>query len=129
MRAIFSGPAVAWRAYSIRGDFMSVLGYDAFRDGILDPDFHDARTITHHNIDLKRMVTPATRRSLGWKFLVIHLYYLRAGETGEEHDFFAILCGPRPVLAAADAWRARARAVRDAERAKTDGINKQRQEE
>jgi hypothetical protein len=129
MRAIFSGRAVPWRAYAIRGDFMSALGYDAFREGFLDPEVHDPRTVTHHTIDLKRMVTPATRRSLGWKFLVIHLYYLRAGETGEEHDFFAILCGPRPVLAEAEAWQARAHAAREAGRTRANDIIRQRQDE
>jgi hypothetical protein len=128
MRAIFSGNAVPWRAYAIRGDFMSALGYDPFREGFLDRNVHDPRTVTHHNIDLKRMVTPATRRSLGWKFLVIHLYYLRAGETGEEHDFFALLCGPRPVIEEAEAWRARARAARDAKRVTASGNGRQTQE-
>jgi hypothetical protein len=108
---------------------MSALGYDPFREGFLNRNIHDPRTVTHHNIDLKRMVTPATRRSLGWKFLVIHLYYLRAGETGEEHDFFALLCGPRPVIEEAEAWRARARAARDAKRVTASGNGRQIQEE
>jgi hypothetical protein len=114
MRAVFSTRAVPWHAYAIRGDFMSVVGYDPFREGFLDRRLHDTRTITHHTIRLKRMITPETRRSLGWKFLVIHLYYLMAGETGEEHDFFAILCGPRPVLVEAEAWRRRALAAHSA---------------
>ncbi|MBN9010403.1 MAG: hypothetical protein J0H63_09820 [Rhizobiales bacterium] len=112
MRAIFSGNAVAWHAYAIRGDFMSAVGFDPFRESYLDPALHGRNPIIHHTLYLKRMITPETRKALGWKFLTIHLYYLMAGETGEEHDFFAILCGPRPVLEEAEAWRLRAEKAR-----------------
>ena len=109
MRAIFSGRAVHWHAYAIRGDFMSAVGYDPHREGYLEPALRAGNPITHHTLHLKRMVTPATRKALGWKFLDIHLYYLNAGETGEEHDFFALLCGPRPVEEEAAAWHGQAR--------------------
>ena len=112
MRAIFSGVAVRWHAYAIRGDFMSAVGFDPYREGYLDPALRAVNPIIHHTLYLKRMITPATRKALGWKFLTIHLYYLMAGETGEEHDFFAILCGPRPVDDAAEEWRERAEKAR-----------------
>jgi len=118
MRAIFAGGAVRWHAYAIRGDFMSAVGYDPHRESYLDPALRGRNPIVHHTLYLKRMITPETRKVLGWKFLQIHLYYLMAGETGEEHDFFAILCGPRPVEEEAEEWRFRAHeALRAVDRA------------
>jgi hypothetical protein len=58
------------------------------------------------------MLTPERMRALGWNFLWLHLHYLMASETGEEHDFFAITCTSEPTLRASAAWRARALAAR-----------------
>jgi hypothetical protein len=110
--AVLRSPAVEWIAYTIRGDIMTVADYDPFRDVGLDPKVLDRRKIIHHRINLKRMLTPEHMKALGWNFLWLHLHYLMASETGEEHDFFALTCTGDPTLAAAAVWRARALAAR-----------------
>ena len=110
--AVLKSPAIEWIAYTIRGDIMTVTEYDPFRDVGLDPTAFDRRKIIHHRIHIKRMLTPERMRALGWNFLWLHLHYLMASETGEEHDFFAITCTSEPTLRASAAWRERALAAR-----------------
>ncbi len=112
MKRILGGGAVQWLAYTIRGDIMTVDGYDPFREGHLDANELRGNAIIHHRIHLKHMLTPESRKALGWKFLWIHLYYLMASETGDEHDFFSLTCSSRPLLSESAAWRARALAAR-----------------
>jgi hypothetical protein len=110
--AVLRSRAIEWIAYTIRGDVMTVAEYDPFRDVGLDPKAFDRGKIIHHRIYIKRMLTPERMRALGWNFLWLHLHYLMASETGEEHDFFAITCTSEPTLSASAAWRARALAAR-----------------
>jgi hypothetical protein len=111
--AVLRSDAVTWIAYTIRGDIMTVAEYDPFRDLGLDRTAFPRGGIVHHRIHIKRMLTPERVRALGWNFLWLHLHYLMASETGEEHDFFALTCGSSPTLHAAAAWRARALAARN----------------
>jgi hypothetical protein len=110
--AVLRSRAIEWIAYTIRGDVMTVAEYDPFRDVGLDPKAFDRGKIIHHRIYIKRMLTPERMRALGWNFLWLHLHYLMASETGEEHDFFAITCTSVPTLSASAAWRALALAAR-----------------
>ena len=58
--------------------------------------------ILYREIDIRDMLTPETLKKLRGNLFRKHLLYMMASETGEEHDFFALICSPRPVLAAAD---------------------------
>jgi hypothetical protein len=112
--AVLQSRAIEWIAYTIRGDIMTVHDYDPFRDIGLDPKALDRRKIIHHRIFIKRMLSPESMQALRWKFLWLHLHYLMASETGEEHDFFSLTCTRVPTLKASAAWRKQAVAARRA---------------
>jgi len=110
--AVLQSRAIEWIAYTIRGDIMTVGRYDPIRDVGLDPKTVEPDRITYHRIYIKRMLSPDSMQALRGKFLWLHLHYLMASETGEEHDFFALTCTRRPTLRASAAWRKRAVASR-----------------
>ena len=66
-----------------------------------EPQLHEQYRHAHDPVERSR-----------WQFLWLHLHYLMASETGEEHDFFSITCTSEPTLRASAAWRARAVAAR-----------------
>jgi hypothetical protein len=113
--AVLKSRVIEWIAYTIRGDIMTVAQYDPFRDVGLDPKAIGGRTIIHHRIYIKRMLSPASMQALRWKFLWLHLHYLMASETGEEHDFFSLTCTRMPTLRASAIWRKQAIAARRAQ--------------
>ena len=113
--AVLNSRAVEWIAYTIRGDIMTVARYDPIRDVGLDPKTVKANRIVYHRIYIKRMLSPESMRALRGKFLWLHLHYLMASETGEEHDFFSLTCSPVPTLRASAAWRERAITARRAQ--------------
>jgi hypothetical protein len=113
--AVLKSRAVEWIAYTIRGDIMTVPQYDPIRDVGLDPKAIGRSKIVHHRIYIKHMLSPESMQALRWKFLWLHLHYLMASETGEEHDFFALTCTCRPTLSASADWREKALAVRRAQ--------------
>jgi hypothetical protein len=108
LRAILASPAVDWFFYTLRGDIMAAGRYDPIADTPLDPSGLDATKPFRHHIHLKRMLGEGSSRALGWRFLPIHLQYLMASATGEEHDFVALTCASRPFRSAAATWRERA---------------------
>jgi hypothetical protein len=108
LTAVLASPAVRWIAYNIRGDIMSVAGYDPVRDNGLDPAVLNPERFVRHQIDLRHMLKPESMQALRWRFLWLHLHYLMATETGAEHDFYAITTSSTPALRAAAAWRRRA---------------------
>jgi hypothetical protein len=109
LKAILASPAVVWVSYAIRKDMMAAPGYNPVRDFKLDPALYGVKKIIHRRIDLRQMLHPQSLAALRGNYFRKHLHYMMASETGEGHDFFSIICGPRPVLRASSQGVSKAR--------------------
>ncbi len=103
LRQALSSRALTWVNYHIRKDPMSAKAFDPVRDFDLDPTGFRDPMMDYREIDLRVMLKPETLKGLRGNLFRKHLHYMMASETGEGHDFFDLICSPRPVLVAAGA--------------------------
>jgi hypothetical protein len=98
---VLMSPAVDWVNFVIRRDAMALANFNPVRDFGLDSELYDWKKIRERRIDLKRMLRPETVKALRGSIFRKHIHYMMASETGEEHDFFDVICSRKPVVKAA----------------------------
>jgi len=53
-------------------------------------------------LDFRKVMSPEALKAIRWDFFRLHFQYLMASETGQGFDYFALMCGPRPLALLAD---------------------------